>query len=357
MTLAMITTVASMRETVRTWVESSLRADVWVRPASGRAGAIVGDLPAEIVPFLQSVSGVAAVDPIRVREASDASGRALTVGASDFRVLARAGGAPLLDGRDSRKTAEAARRKREVLVSEPYARRFGASRGDVASLQTPKGLRSFRIAGVYRDFANDRGTVLFDRSLYLDLFGDTRVTSAGILARDGVSPDDLRRRIRAALHGRFAVDVTTNRELRRQVLRIFDRTFAVTRALEGIAVVIAVLGIANALVASAVERRRSFGLLRALGASRRQIRSAVLLEALLAGGVATVAAVAAGAAFAALLIGVINPQSFGWSFVPRVPIGRLAAAAAFVLLASLAAGLVPGRIAAATDPAAALSEE
>jgi len=357
MTLAMITTVASMRETVRTWVESSLRADVWVRPASGRAGAVVGDLPAEVVPFLQSVPGVAAVDPIRVREASDASGRALTVGASDFRVLARAGGAPLLDGRDSRKTAEAARRDREVLVSEPYARRFGASRGDIASLQTPKGLRSFRIAGVYRDFTSDRGTVLLDRSLYLDLFGDTRVTSAGILAREGIWPDDLRRRIRAAVHGRFAVDVTTNRELRRQVLRIFDHTFAVTRALEGIAVVVAVLGIANALVASAVERRRSFGLLRALGATRRQIRSAVLLEALLAGGVATVAAVAAGAAFAALLIGVINPQSFGWSFVPRVPIGRLAAAAAFVLLASLAAGLVPGRIAAATDPAAALSEE
>ena len=117
------------------------------------------------------------------------------------------------------------------------------------------------------------------------------------------------------------------------------------------------LGIANALVASAVERRRSFGLLRALGASRRQIRGAVLLEALLAGVVATIAAVAAGAAFAALLIGVINPQSFGWSFVPRVPIGRLAGAVSLVLAASLAAGLAPGRIAAATDPAAALSEE
>ncbi|HEX9287114.1 MAG TPA: FtsX-like permease family protein [Thermoanaerobaculia bacterium] len=357
MTLAMITTVASMRETVRTWVESSLRADLWVRPASGRAGAVVGDLPGEIVPFLQSVSGVEAVDPFRVRDASDASGRALTVGASDFRVLARAGGAPLMDGRDSRKTAEVARRRGEVLVSEPYARRFGASCGDMALLVTPKGLRSFRIAGVYRDFANDRGTILLDRSLYLDLFGDDRLTSAGILARHGVSSEDLRRRIFAAVGGRFAVEVTTNRELRRQVLRIFDRTFAVTRALEGIAVAVAVLGIANALVASAVERRRSFALLRALGASRRQIGSAVLLEALLTGGVATVAAVAAGAAFAALLIGVINPQSFGWSFVPRVPIGRLAAAASAVLLASVAAGLVPGRIAASTDPAAALSEE
>ncbi len=242
-------------------------------------------------------------------------------------------------------------------MSEPYARRFGASRGDVALLVTPKGLRSFRIAGVYRDFANDRGTILLDRSLYLDLFGDDRLTSAGILARHGVSSEDLRRRIFAAVGGRFAVEVTTNRELRRQVLRIFDRTFAVTRALEGIAVAVAVLGIANALVASAVERRRSFALLRALGASRRQIGSAVLLEALLTGGVATVAAVAVGAAFAALLIGVIHPPSFGWSFVLRVPIGRLAAAASAVLLASVAAGLVPGRIAASTDPAAALSEE
>jgi len=357
MTLAMITTVASMRETVRTWIESSLRADLWVRPASGRAGASVGDLPAEIVSFLQSVPGVAAVDPIRVREGSDASGRPLAVGSSDFRILSRAGGAPLLDGSDSRKTAEAARRDGEVLVSEPYSRRFGASRGDRATLATPKGRKSFRIAGVYRDFANDRGTVVLDRSLYLDLFGDARVTSAGILAADGVSGEDLRRRILTALHGRFAIDVTTNRELRRQVLGIFDRTFAVTRALEAIAVAVAVLGIANALVASAVERRRSFGLLRALGASRRQIRGAVLLEALLAGVVATIAAVAAGAAFAALLIGVINPQSFGWSFVPRVPIGRLAGAASLVLAASLAAGLVPGRIAAATDPAAALSEE
>jgi putative ABC transport system permease protein len=131
----------------------------------------------------------------------------------------------------------------------------------------------------------------------------------------------------------------------------------VTRALEAIAVTVAVLGIANALIASAVERKRSFGLLRALGASRDQMRGTLLLEALLAGAVATVAAFVAGAAFAALLLGVINPQSFGWSVVPRAPVGRLLAAAAIVLAASLLAGIVPGRIAGAADPASALAEE
>jgi len=357
MTLAMIVTVASMRETVRAWVESSLRADLWVRSSTGGSGRVVGDLPPEILASLASVPGVVAVDPFRVREASDPLGRSFTVGASDFRVLARAGGAPLYDGRDSRRVAEAARENGEVLVSEPYSRRFEAARGDRASLRTARGVRSFRIAGVYRDFSNDRGTVLLDRALYLELFDDPRVTSAGVLAKPGVPPDELRRKILADLGGRFAVEVTTSRELRTQVLRIFDRTFTVTHALEGIAVSIAILGIANALVASAVERRRSFALLRAFGASRRQIATAVLLEASLAGAVAVIAAILAGAAFAALLVGVINPQSFGWSVVPLVPVARLSAAIALVLVASLAAGIVPGQIAAAVDPASGLAEE
>jgi putative ABC transport system permease protein len=356
MTFAMIATVASMRETVRTWVGTTLSADLWVRAGSG-ASAIVGDLPPEIVAVLESVPGIAGVDPFRTREGFDAAGRAITIASSDFHVLSRAGGAPLLDRRDPRAVAEAARRSGEVLVSEPYARAYGVGRGDAIPLRTPKGRRVFRVAGVYRDFSNDRGTVLFDRSLYLELFDDFRVTSAGVVARPGTSPEALRREILARAGERFALDVITTRELRDQILRIFDRTFAVANVLEGIAVAVAVAGIANALIASAVERRRSFGLLRAVGASRAQIRRTVLIEALLAGLVATAAAFAAGAAFTALLIGVINPQSFGWSVVPTIPAGRLAGAAAIVLAASLAAGVVPGWIAAAADPAAALAEE
>ncbi|HSD72921.1 MAG TPA: FtsX-like permease family protein, partial [Thermoanaerobaculia bacterium] len=356
MTLAMITTVSSMRATVGAWVSSTLRADLWVRSGSGTAAAI-GDLPPEIVEFLGSLPGVRAVDPFHTREGLDAGGHAITIASSDFRVLSRAAGAPLLDGRDSQAVAQAARLTGEVLVSEPYARRYGVARGGTVSLRTPKGPRSFRIAGVYRDFSNDRGTVLLDRTLSMEIFDDPRVTSAGIVAARGVDPAALRRVILARAADRFSVDVITTGELRTQVLRIFDRTFAVTNALEAIAVAVAIAGIANALIASAVERRRSFGLLRAIGASPGQIRTAVLLEALLTGLVATAAAFAAGAAFAALLLGVINPQSFGWSVVPQAPSGRLAAAAATVLAASVVAGFVPGGIAASADPASALAEE
>jgi putative ABC transport system permease protein len=213
------------------------------------------------------------------------------------------------------------------------------------------------VAGVYRDYSNDRGTAVMDRALYLSLFADERITSLAVLASPGQDPHALRRRILSDTRGRYALHISTNRELRKEVLAIFDRTFAVTRALESIAIAVAVLGIANALAASAVERRRAFGLLRALGAAGRQIRRATLLEALLTGAAGTLLALPAGAAFAWLLLAVINPQSFGWTVAPDVPAPALAGAAALVLAASVVAGILPGRIASAVDPAAALQEE
>jgi putative ABC transport system permease protein len=151
--------------------------------------------------------------------------------------------------------------------------------------------------------------------------------------------------------------VTTNTELRREVLVIFDRTFRVTRALEAIAVTVAILGIANALLASAVERRRTFGLLRAIGADASQIAGATRLGALFIGAVGAATALPAGAAFAAILLGVINPQSFGWTVSLAVPVLAIAAVTLLVLAASAAAGVYPGSLAARTDPAAALAEE
>lgn len=357
MTLAMIVTVASIRETVRVWVESTLRSDLWVKAAAGRSHGLVGDLPPDILPFLRAMPGVAQVDPLRVRDVTDAQGRPFTIGSGDFQVVARLGGLPLVGGGDAHATASRARERGEALISEPFARRFGVAAGGNVTIPTPAGPRSFRVAGVYRDYSNDRGTVLLDRGLYLSLFSDFRVTSVAVAASPGVDPNELRRRLLAAASGRYALAVSTNRELRREVLKIFDQTFAVTRALESIAVAVAILGVANALVASAVERRRSFGLLRAVGAASSQIRLGVLLEAALIGTTATVAACAAAAAFAYLLLAVINPQSFGWTVVVSMPAARLIAIASAVLAASVLAGVYPGRLAAAVDPAAALQEE
>jgi putative ABC transport system permease protein len=357
MTLAMMVTVASIRQTVRVWVESTLRSDLWIKSPAGNRTGIVGDLPEDVVEFLRGIPGVAAVDPFRARDLVDSRGRPWTLASGDFGVVARIGGLPLVDREDPRDAAAGARDRGEAMVSEPYARRFGVARGDTVSIPTPQGERRLRVAGVYRDYSNDRGTVVIDRSLYLTLYGDRRVTSVAVLAAPAVEAADLRRRILAAAGPQFALSISTNRELRRSALQIFDRTFAVTGALEAIAVVVAVLGVANALVASAIERRRFFGLLRAVGASSAQIRQAVLVEAALTGATASAAAIPAGAAFAFLLLAVINPQSFGWTVAVAIPAQRLILTVALILAAAALAGLHPARLAANVDPAAALAEE
>jgi putative ABC transport system permease protein len=250
-----------------------------------------------------------------------------------------------------------ARRRGEVLVSEPFARRFGKWRGEFVSLPTPIGNRAFRVADVYSDFSNDRGTVVMDRPAFLSLFHDPAASNVAVRAAPGVSPEQLRDRILSAARGRFAFTILTNRTLRREVMRVFDRTFAVTYGLEAIALAVAVLGVLNALFALVLERRRELALLRVLGASRRQIRRSIVLEAGLLGFCSLVLASACGAAFAAVLILVINRQSFGWTIRAHVPAGELAAAFALALAAAFAASWAPARLAERADPAEGMREE
>src|SRR5260370_33631345 len=93
-------------------------------------------------------------------------------------------------------------------------------------------------------------------------------------------------RVRAAIEKATAghrMLMFSNRDLRAEAIRIFDRTFAITYALAAVAVIVAVMGIAGALLALVIDRRRELGLLRFLGAATGQVRRLILVEAGLLG--------------------------------------------------------------------------
>src|SRR5258707_13354272 len=115
----------------------------------------------------------------------------------------------------------------------------------------------------------------------------------------------------------------TNRDLRGEAQRIFDRTFAITYALEAIAVLIAVMGVGGALLALVIDGRRELGLLRFLGAASGQIRKLIVIEAGLIGLLANFAGIALGFALSLILIFVINKQSFGWTIRFHWPVAVL----------------------------------
>jgi putative ABC transport system permease protein len=130
------------------------------------------------------------------------------------------------------------------------------------------------------------------------------------------------------------------------VLRIFDSTFAITYALEIIAIAVAMLGVAATLLTLVLERRRELSMLRLIGAARRQVQRVVVIEAALIGAISQILGLVVGLALSVLLVYVINVQSFGWTIQFRVPWLFLAQVSVLVVVATAVAGLYPARQAA-----------
>lgn len=206
------------------------------------------------------------------------------------------------------------------------------------------------VLGVFFDYATDGGKIVIDRSLYQQWWRDDGVTVFPVYVEPGANPEQVRLAILETLAedspGSLLPTVLSNAELRRDILRIFDRTFTLTYVLEAIAVIIAMLGIINTLVTSVVERRRELATLQALGGSRGQITALILWEAGYLGLLGTAMGLFGGLALAWILIRVINRQSFGWTIQFSWPWGLMAEVAVLALVASLLAGFWPARWAA-----------
>ncbi len=356
MMVAVAVMVGSFRTTVATWVGETLAGDVFVGPASGRSGPSLGRIPEEAIDAIRAVPGVADLDAFLAFSATR-DGVPYTVGSGLFAYIARHGNLPLVDGRDPKRVFAGALERGEAMISEPYAEKFRVSTGDTVELPGPEGPVRVRIAGVYTDYSNDRGTVTLDRAHFRRIWPLSGATTMSVVLEPGISPEEGARRIETALAGRFALRVRTNATLRKLVLQIFDRTFAVTYALEAVAIAVAVLGVFNTLTALVLERRREIGLLRVLGASAARVKRAVRYEAAAIGGLGIALGLASGAAMALVLVHVINRQSFGWTIAMHWPWAFLAGALALVFATTLLAAARPAGLAAATDAAAALKEE
>jgi putative ABC transport system permease protein len=210
------------------------------------------------------------------------------------------------------------------------------------TLRTDSGLRTFPVAGIYYDYAADRGTVLMSRNVYERHFADRGRNSVAAYVAEGQDPAAVADALRRALAG-TALQVTENRTLRREALKVFDRTFAVTEALRVLAVIVAFIGVWSALVSLQVERTREIGTLQALGLLPGQLWALTLIETGLIGLSAGLLSLPTGLLLATILIEVINVRSFGWTMQMRVEPGILALALAVSVLAALLAAVYPVR--------------
>jgi putative ABC transport system permease protein len=347
--------VGSFRETVSVWVHNQLQADFYLRPAGAGAPDRHPTMDSGIADRIERLAGVAGVDRFRAYRITY-HGSPATLAGGETGKIQNSKTTRFLRGEDRQQILSKLPTGDYAIVSEPFANKHNIHPGSTLRIPLSGAVRGFKVLGIYYDYGSESGYIVLDRRTLLKYLPDPAESNLAVYLRPGTNPDIVRRDIDEVIGGR-AVTVSANSTLRSGALQVFDRTFRITYALEAVAVIVAVMGIAGALLALAIDRRREFAVLRFLGAARQQVRRIVLYEAGLLGLLANGIGLILGVALSLILIFVINKQSFGWTIQFHLPMALLIAALSCIYVASVLAGLYPARIVSQMNPIEAIHEE
>jgi putative ABC transport system permease protein len=378
--VALTVMVASFRDSVTHWLDSVLPADLYARSQS--PGGLAGSLerPGIAPELVLAIAWLPGVQRLSAQQS-----RALLLDPTQPAVwlLTRADPTHTLPLREPALPTPAG--KTAIYVSEAmldlYGARLGAdftplaaplqalaqgqagaaahaaaTQGQVATTAT-----RYFVAGVWRDYARQFGSIAMDPSDYRALTGDLGVNDLSIWLADGTSSAQVQQGIRrlaqeVAPEG-APLEMAGTAELRATSLRIFDRSFAVTYWLQAVAIGIGLFGVAASFSAQVLARRKEFGLLVHLGLTRRQILGVVAGEGAAWTATGALAGLGLGLAVSLVLVKVVNPQSFHWSMDLLLPWGRLAGLCAAVVVAGTVTAWLSGRAAAGRDAVLAVKED
>jgi putative ABC transport system permease protein len=357
--IAMMTSVGimvgSFRQTVITWLDQELPADLYLRPAGNPSADRHPTIAVDLADRIARLPGVESVSRFRAYEI-EYQGLPVTLAGAEMSTRRPRAFSNFLSGRSPAAVISELQASDAAAVSEPFAYKHHVKDGDRITLPLGGRLVTLRIVDVFYDYGNERGYILLDQSTMLRYLPDPAPSNLAVYLAPGADLEATRDQIKRAA-ARNDVLIFSNRDIRREGVRIFDRTFAITYALEAVAVIVAVLGIAGALISIVIDRRREFGLLRIMGATTTQIRKLILVEASLIGILSNIAGLALGTVLSLVLIFVINKQSFGWTIQFHLPVMVLWSALGFVYLCTVLAGLYPARVAERLNPIEVVHEE
>lgn len=347
--------VGSFRETVRVWLDNELQADLYLRPAGSAGADRHPTMDPDIADGIDRLPGVAAVDRFRAYRISY-DGLPATLAGGESSSIQSSGTTIFLPGEDRHAILSKLPTGNYAVVSEPFANKHNVHAGSILHVPLAGAVRSFQVLGIYYDYAAGGGYIVLDRRTLLKYLPDPAESNLAVYLKPGADAPSIRRAIDRIIGGR-AVMVFSNGTLRRGALQVFDRTFRITYALEAVAVIVAIMGIAGALLAMVIDRRREFALLRFLGAAQPQVRRIILCEAGLLGLLANGIGLILGTFLSLILIFVINKQSFGWTIQLHWPVALLFAALTGIYAATVLAGIYPARIAVRMNPIEVIHEE
>jgi putative ABC transport system permease protein len=347
--VAMSIMVFSFRQSFVHWLQQSLPADIQLRIPPGSDTRVInaGDQ--------EKLAGIAGIERVELRRSVPLL---LASGKADTTLIARDFVPPHPDSVALVNSAPAVPDRIEpVWVSEAMQDNYGMRVGSRAVLPVGGVEVPVFVAGVFRDYGRPGGTVVMERARYMRLSSDRFATEAAIWLQPRADIAEVTSLIRSTLRDGETLEIRGSDELKQLSMRVFDRAFAVTHALEAVAVLIGLIGIACAGASTALARRGEFGMLRHMGMLRRQIVTLLAAEGLCLGVLAAAYGLLLGGAISLVLVHVVNRQSFNWSIDLALSGWQLAAFSLALVLTATLTNVISARAALGTTALRAVRED
>lgn len=322
------TMVQSFSKTFTRWLDDRLAAEIYLNAVSDTQAI-------EIVGWLRQRTDVDAILPAWRADITMDGMPVEVLGFADHPTYRERW--PLLESQPD--VWDKIRRGNAALFSEQLSRRLKLGVGDRVNLPTPVGLWQVEIAGIYADYGNPKGQVGIDIDALSSRWPDIGRTRFGLR----VAPEKVSGLI-AALRGKFALDdarLVDQSTLKAESTRIFNRTFAVTSALNAFTLGVAGVALLTSLLTLANSRLPQLAPLWALGVTRRRLAAIELLKTMSVAFLTALLALPLGLLVAWCLVAVVNVKAFGWRLPLYVFPDQLLKLLGVAMLAALIATFVP----------------
>jgi len=358
-TIGMDLMIDSFRQTVADWVQTSLRADLYVSLPGEKMPDARAEQDQRLKAKLAEVQDVKMLSSVLHTNAAIASKSMETekdftkVAVFELNEKSRPGF--IFKHEIDNELWDRFEQQQTVIVTEPYAYHHGVKIGDKIRLRTDSGSQPFEVIGIYADYSGDRGHLAMSRWNYQRYWPDLGYSGIGVYAKDGVDLQKLENRINKLLTGQQTVK--SDQAIYKASMAMFEQTFTITETLRWLSAAIAFVGVFSALMALQFERIRQLGILRAIGITSGQLAVLITGETTLMGLVAGLIAIPVGYIVAYMLIFVIYQRSFGWTMAFHFNPGVIYQGLALALIAATLAGIFPALKMAQTKPAEALRSE
>jgi putative ABC transport system permease protein len=325
---------------VRNWLYNTLNPDLLVTPSEN----IVAHnflFPASMEPELSSIPGVTDVLGERTTRVRVAGASPLLLSADLNKLFAHI--KPDITEGDRKQMVLAASQGQGVIVSDNFSTLQNLHLHDQVEIPTPTETLVLPIAGVISDYSSQEGCILLDRAVFQRYWKTSEVDIFRIHTSPSTSVDEVKRMVLQKFGGRRSLFVLTSRELRDYVLRAADQWFGLTYLQILIAVLVAVLGIANTLFVSIADRRRELAVLRAIGGLRSQIRRIIMAEAFLIALIGLIIGISVGAVNLYYTLEVARREILGIRLTYQFPWKIVALLLPSIFIAAWISAVLPAR--------------